>query len=98
MDFMKAYFLSLYLLAIAFLGGCGETPTSTVESEMKELTKVDSFRIRNAEIRQDIINELVFQEIEHWINADTSIGFNLRDAEKIDAIGYKAIGAYAARN
>ena len=95
---MKAYLLSLYLLAIAFLGGCGEIPTSTVESEMDELAKVDSFRIQNAEIRQDIINELVFQEIKHWINTDTSIGFNLRDAEKIDAIGYKAIGAYAARN
>ena len=98
MDFMKTYFLSLYLLSIAFLGGCGEIPTSTAAPELEELAKVDSFRIQNAEIRQDIINELVFQEIEHWINADTSIGFNLRDAEKIDAIGYKAIGAYAARN
>ena len=98
MDFMKAYFLSLYLFSIAFLGGCGEIPTSTAESEIEKLAKVDSFRIQNAEIRQDIINELVFEEIEHWINTDTSIGFNLRDAEKFDAIGYRAIGAYAARN
>ena len=51
----------------------------------------------NAEIRQDIINALITDGIEHWENDDGSIGFYVKDAEKIDAIGYFAIGAYAAR-
>ena len=31
-------------------------------------------------------------------NKDGTIGFYSRDAEKVDAIGFAAIGAYAARN
>ncbi|MDG2140855.1 MAG: hypothetical protein P8K27_05100 [Gammaproteobacteria bacterium] len=95
---MKAYSLLSCLLTIAILSGCGQTTTSTIESEMEELVEVDSFTVNNAEIKQDIINELIAQSIEYWINTDASIGFNLRDAERIDAIGYEAIGAYAARN
>ena len=95
---MNAYYLLFCLLPIAILNGCGETTTSTIESEMEELVEVHSFTVNNAEIRQDIINELIAQSIEYWINTDASIGFNSRDAERIDAIGYKAIGAYAARN
>ncbi|NKB35514.1 MAG: hypothetical protein GKR91_20630 [Pseudomonadales bacterium] len=80
--------------------GCGEetviseSPAAAIQAE----NATDSFRMRNAEIRQDIINELTAQEIEHWINDDGSIGFNSEDAERVDAIGYAAIGAYAARN
>jgi hypothetical protein len=95
---MKAYYLLFWLLTTAALNGCGETKISTIESEMEELAQTDNFTVNNAEIRQDIINELIAQSIEYWINTDASIGFNSRDAERIDAIGYKAIGAYAARN
>ena len=54
--------------------------------------------MRNSEIRLDIINALIGHEIEYWINEDSSIGFYSKDAERVDAIGYAAIGAYAARN
>ena len=58
---------------------------------------IDSFRMGNAEIRQDIINALIADGIEHWENDDGSIGFYVKDTERVDAIGYFAIGAYAAR-
>ena len=52
----------------------------------------------NKEIRQDILNALTKQGIEHWINADGSVGFYAVDTEAVVAIGFNAIGAYAARN
>jgi hypothetical protein len=57
-----------------------------------------SFTMGNKEIRQDILNALTKQGIEHWINADGSVGFYAVDTEAVDAIGFNAIGAYAARN
>lgn len=79
---------------------CGESneQSEAETSAVLEASNVESFRMRNAEIRQDIINELNAQNIEHWINDDGSIGFNAEDAERVDAIGFAAIGAYAARN
>ena len=81
-----------------FISGCdGEVPQN-IRSELEKTAEVDSFTMRNTEIRQDIINELTARNIEYWINEDSSIGFNSKDAKQIDAIGFEAIGAYAARN
>jgi len=81
-----------------FISGCdGEVPQN-IRSELEKTAEVDSFTMRNTEIRQDIINELTARNIEYWINRDNSIGFNSKDAKQIDAIGFAAIGAYAARN
>lgn len=91
--------LSLTILVLA-LFACSEEAVTVEQatSIAPETDMVDSFRMRNAEIRQDIVNELTSQNIEHWINEDGSIGFNSEDAERVDAIGFAAIGAYAARN
>ena len=90
----------LLIVLIAVLTSCD---TGIEESPVQVQTApdpnaVDFFNMRNAEIRQDIINELSRQNIEHWLNDDGSIGFYARDTELIDNIGIAAIGAYAARN
>lgn len=57
-----------------------------------------SFRMRNSEIRSDIIAELTKRNIPHKLNADGSIGYRAIDGEAIDAVYYWAVGLYAARN
>ena len=90
---------ALFLITAFFLASCsdetnvGETKSAIVQDE----NAIDSFRMGNAEIRQDIINALIADGIEHWENDDGSIGFYVKDTERDDAIGYFAIGAYAAR-
>jgi hypothetical protein len=93
--------LKLYLLLIStLLVSCGKEPVpTTAEAAINVNTNgKENIRMRNREIRLDIINALTGHEIEHWINEDGSIGFYSKDAERVDAIGYAAIGAYAARN
>ncbi len=59
---------------------------------------VASFRVRNREIRDDIIAELGKRGIPHKLNDDGSIGYRLADGEIIDTVYYFAVGLYAARN
>ena len=92
-------FLKLTAIAfLIFLGGCSEETTFSANSPSDNTPKTESFSIRNLEIKQDIITALIANDIEHWANADGSIGFYSQDAEQVDAIGFSAIGAYAARN
>jgi len=97
---MIHYFLKLTAITfLIFLGGCAEETTDTANNPSDNNTpKTESFSIRNLEIKQDIITALIANDIEHWANADGSIGFYSQDAEQVDAIGFSAIGAYAARN
>ena len=92
--------LSSLLIFSQILASCSEEVRPTTPDPIVDENPGGEERLsmRNGEIRQDIINALVAQEIEHWINEDGSIGFNSEDAERVDAIGYAAIGAYAARN
>lgn len=55
---------------------------------------VDSFTMRNPEIREDILNQLNLQGVEHWENDDGSIGFNVVDTKQVDQIANEAIGVY----
>jgi hypothetical protein len=55
---------------------------------------VDSFTMRNPEIREDILNQLTLQGVEHWENDDGSIGFNVVDTKQVDQIANEAIGVY----
>ena len=80
------------------LGGCSGETTLPVASVTTIQSETESFNIRNPEIKQDIITALIDSDIQHWTNEDGSIGFYSQDAEQVDAIGYAAIGAYAARN
>ena len=76
-----------------FISGCDGASPQNTRSELEKTSEVESFTMRNTEIRQDIINELIARNIEYWINEDDSIGFNSKDAKQIDAIGFEAIGA-----
>lgn len=86
------------IILITYLGGCSEETALPVNSVTTIESETESFTIRNPEIRQDIITALIGSAIQHWTNYDGSIGFYSQDVEKVDAIGYEAIGAYAARN
>ena len=92
---------SLKIATIAlfiYLGGCVEETAQPVNIVTTIQSETESFTIRNPEIKQDIITALIDSDIQHWTNEDGSIGFYSQDAEQVDAIGYAAIGAYAARN
>ena len=86
------------IAALLIVFSCTQDPAPTVGALPSDNLQVESFNVRNSEIRQDIIKELLSREIEHWVNEDNSISFYSRDAEQIDEIGFAAIGAYAARN
>ena len=93
--------LKPYLLLIStLLVSCGKEPIPTTAEAAINVNTIgkETIRMRNREIRLDIINALIGHEIEYWINEDSSIGFYSKDAERVDTIGYAAIGAYAARN
>ena len=57
-----------------------------------------NFKVRNAEIRSDIVNELTRRQIPFRLNEDGSIGYSEADGELIDEVYYYAVGLYAARN
>ena len=83
---------------LAIFIGCTEKTNSSGNEVATYGLETESFSMRNSEIRRDIVDELLARDIEHWENKDGTIGFYSRDAEKVDAIGFAAIGAYAARN
>jgi len=57
-----------------------------------------SFRVRNREVRDDIIAELTKRGIPHRLNDDGTIGYRPADGDTIDTVYYFAVGLYAARN
>ena len=95
---VKNSFKIVTLALFIYLGGCVEETAQPVNSVTTIQSEPESFNIRNPEIKQDIITALIDSDIQHWTNEDGSIGFYSQDAEQVDAIGYAAIGAYAARN
>ena len=95
---VKNSFKIVTIALFIYLGGCVEETAQPVNSVTTIQSETESFTIRNPEIKQDIITALIDSDIEHWTNQDGSVGFYSQDAEQVDAIGYAAIGAYAARN
>ena len=59
---------------------------------------IGEFKIRNTEIREEILAELVKANIQHWANDDGSISYFLSDGEIIDRIGNDVILSYISRN
>ena len=55
---------------------------------------MDSFVMRNPEIREDLLQQLGIHGVEYWINNDESIGFYVRDTKEVDRIANEAIGVY----
>lgn len=97
--------LVLSLLFAALLCGCdgqvvvdgqGDMPLAeSVQLQVEsEQPLVDSFVMRNPEIREDILKQLTLKGVEHWENEDGSIGFNVVDTKQVDQIANEAIGVY----
>ena len=72
-----------------------EVPSNRLSDNKSE---TESFSIRNPEIKKDIVTALITNDTEHWKKTDEPIGFYSQEAERVDAIGFAAIGAYAAPN
>lgn len=87
-------------LLCAFLFACSpaaEDEGGEVEAVDAEPSGSASFRVRNAEIRADMIRMLDEAGIEYAVEGD-SIVYNLIDGEAIDKIGNEAISEYITRN
>ena len=84
------------LLATLLLTSCVEEPGSVSQLAIPELDPqaMDSFVMRNPEIREDLLQQLDIHGVEYWINNDESIGFYVRDTKEVDRIANEAIGVY----
>ena len=98
MQMIKQFLKITASVILASFVGCTEKTATNGNEGAPNKLETESFSMHNSEIRQDIVNELLAKDIDHWENRDGTIGFYSRDAEKVDAIGFAAIGAYAARN
>lgn len=94
----------LLFACLALLTGCDDdnTPTTQVSLTPTVVESQDefssSFRVRNAEIRADIIATLTERDIPFRLGDDGSIAYREIDGEAIDAAYYYVVGLYAARN
>jgi hypothetical protein len=68
------------------------------EASEERASDIDSFRIGNKEIRDEVI--ALFQEnsIQHTVNDDNSISYHLDDGDQIDRIYTEVRLAYIRRN
>ena len=92
---MNTNILKLLVLS-TLLANCGQSQEeSPGQAEVQiDPMAVDSFTMRNAEIREDLLEQLTLNDIEYWINADDSIGFYVRDTKEVDRLANEAIGVY----
>ncbi len=90
--------LAFSLILTLVLYGCDAQVTVDAQDDTalidSEQPLVDSFVMRNPEIREDILNQLTLKGVEHWENEDGSIGFNVVDTKQVDQIANEAIGVY----
>jgi hypothetical protein len=97
----RALLLMLPMLSILLLFACSDdqrqivTHAVTIESASAE---TGSFRVRNPEIRAEMLAEFDKGNIDYWLNDDGSIGYNSVDGKDIDRVGNLIIGAYITRN
>jgi len=86
----------LFVLSI----GCDANHKSAIsETAIDESAgHMGKFKIRNTEIREEILAELVKANIQHWAKDDGSISYFLSDGEIIDTIGNDVILSYISRN
>ena len=84
------------LLATLLLTACVEDAGSVSQFAIPDPDPqaMDSFVMRNPEIREDLLQQLNIHGVEYWINNDESIGFYVRDTREVDRIANEAIGVY----
>lgn len=94
---MKTLWLAACLLLLIACGD-GREPESAAAATPASIEPYSTFRIRNAEIREEITAAMSERGIEYWVEEDGSLRINTADNEAVDAIYYDAVGRYAARN
>jgi hypothetical protein len=84
------------LLSTLLLTSCVEESETVSQLDVTESDPLatDSFVMRNAEIREDLLEQLDIHGIEYWINGNGSIGFYVRDTKAVDRLANEAIGVY----
>lgn len=92
---MKFRLANIVLITLT-LFACEQAPQgeSIVQEQILDPMAEDFFFMRNPEIREDLLNQLTLNEIEHWINEDSSIGFYVKDTKEVDRLANEAIGVY----
>ena len=86
------------LMLSAALLACSPAPDSAnlaAGAEASEDNGTASFRVRNGEIRDDMIRMLEEADVEYHLGDDGAIIYNVSDGEKI---GNEAISEYITRN
>ena len=92
-------FLQLLILFVLSVGCDANHKEAISETTINEsVGHIGEFKIRNTEIREEILAELVKANIRHWANDDGSISYFLSDGEIIDRIGNDVILSYISRN
>jgi len=92
------------LLVFLLFTACDAGNDSLSANPVNEVTTANTdefaanFKVRNREIRADILAELDKRQIPYRRNEDESIGYHDADGEVIDAVFNYAVGLYAARN
>ena len=83
-------------LAALLLTSCVEEAGSVSQLAIPEPDPhaMDSFVMRNPEIRGDLLEQLDIHGVEYWTNNDESIGFYVRDTKEVDRLANEAIGVY----
>lgn len=92
-------FLQLLLIFVLSVGCDADRKEAISETTIDESAgNVGEFKIRNTEIREELLAELVKANIRHWANDNGSISYFLSDGEVIDRIGNDVILSYISRN
>lgn len=103
MNLITARCTAIFLCS-GLLAGCDANQSQPPQAALipSEVVSQDefaqSFRVRNDEIRTDMINVLTERNIPFRLNADGSIGYREADGPAIDAAFSWVVGLYAARN
>ena len=94
MKYLGFIIISIFSTACDFGGGVVISEEPVAESA----TQVDSFNIRNKEMRELILAEAEKKDVEVWTNENGSIGYYLVDGDKVDDIVTYAFAVFWVNN
>ena len=94
MKYLFFIIISIFSIGCEFGGG----GVSLDEPVAESTTRVDSFIIRNKEMRELILAEAEKKNVEVWTNENGSIGNYLVDGDKVDDIVTYAFAVFWVNN
>ena len=84
----------ILLLSILIQTRQTDVSTMPLETEPVDPLATDFFVMNNAEIREDLLEQLTIHGVEFWINEDDTVGFYVRDTREVDRIANEAINVW----